>query len=181
MTDKQKILALIREWNHDTLTLLSQVKKTITALEEQKKQQIISYFTYSLNLANNDNEDHFIIGTYHIQNLSHTFITNPYICIKLDDESPLHFSGKYVYKPSHSTRQPKGAWEKINDHTNRFEYWLKPFYDQQIKPFGTLSFSNFQLKWNQSEPFSCNVMGFTYCDEYKDGVNALNQIFISKS
>ncbi|MCK0471927.1 hypothetical protein [Halalkalibacter sp. APA_J-10(15)] len=178
---KQQLLDMINEWNHETHTFLGNVKEALTTLENQQKQQIISYFTYSLNLSSKSNEDHFIIGTYHIHNLSHTFMTNPYICIKLSEDSPFHFSGKYVYKPRKLATIPQDAWEKLNDHTNRMEYWLKPLSVKLIKPNDVLSFSNFQMKWKSTESYSGSVTGFTYCEEYKEGIAAVNQLFISGS
>ena len=69
-----------------------------------------------------------------------------------------------------------GGWERINDKTNKEEYWLRPLTKSTIEPNETLSFSNFQIKWSPTESYAGSIMAFTYSDQLKDGVAVINPI-----
>lgn len=141
--------------------------------------QAISYFTYSLNISHKRGNENFCLGSYHIFNISNRVSTNPYICIKLTPANLFEFSGKYFYKDSKQTMKFANSWERLNEPTNKEEYWLKPQNIVQLEPFQTLSFSDFQIKWTPKETYSGSILGFTYSDEWKDGVPSLNQINVS--
>ena len=108
-------------------------------------------------------------------------ITNPYICIKLPEQSPFSFSGKYVYDNFKRTLKTPGGWQRINEKENKEEYWLKPLGKQSIEPNETLSFSDFQVKWMPTQSYAGSIMGFTYSDELKDGIAVLNPINLNGS
>jgi len=142
---------------------------------------IISYFTYSINISHNISTESMIIGTFHIRNIGKNEITHPYICIKLSPNAPVHFSGKYVTKKNSLPSNPNGAWERINEQSNKNEYWLKPIGTVSIAPSETITFSNFQIKWKPEKSYNAIVSGFSYCDEIQNGIPAVNQINLSGS
>ena len=106
---------------------------------------------------------------------------NPFICIKLSSGAPFIFNGKYFYSDSNQQLKAPDAWERFNDKNNKEEYWIRPHQHTVIKPFEKISFKNFQIKWSQESSYAGSVIGFTYCDQLKDGVTSLNQINISGS
>ena len=111
---------------------------------------------------------------YH--NIGNQPITNPYICIKIPKESPFHFFGKYVYENFKQTLKVQEGWQRINEKTNKEEFWLKPLGKPSIEPNETISFSNFQIKWSPTESYAGSIMGFTYSDQLKDGIAVINPI-----
>lgn len=168
----------IANWNGMNISYLKEIKSLVTDMEGPKRFQIISYFTYSLNIFHEQGRENFCLGSYHIQNVGDKPLTNPYICIKVSPESPFEFSGKYVYKNSRQKMGMANAWERINEATDKHEFWLKPANNYTLESFETLSFENFQVKWLPNTSYAGSIMGFTYGEEISDGMNALNQINI---
>lgn len=158
---------------------LEEIKTLITEEKTAEKFHVISYFTYSLNINHSRDQENFSLGTYHIQNVGEKPLSNPYICIKVSSDSPFKFSGKYLYKGSRQLAGMTNAWERLNDHQDQQEFWLKPAKKNILEPNETLSFSNFQVKWLPEPSYAGSIMGFTYGDEIKDGMSALNQINVS--
>jgi hypothetical protein len=173
---KQKIIQI----NNETTSYLSEIKHLVSTIREKQKMNVISYFTYSLNISHSLEQESILIGTYHIHNLGNKLLSNPYICIKLSQDSPFSFSGKYLNKKTNLSMTPD-AWERLNDQTDKHEYWLKPINKKIIEPSEILSFPNFQVKWLPKEAYSGSIMGFIYCDEFKEGIPAINQIYVNGS
>lgn len=141
--------------------------------------QLLSYFTYSVNVAHDRDQENLCLGSYHIRNLSKKTITNPYICIKLPKDSPFTFTGKYIYKNRQTKVKNPGAWERMNEQENLEEFWLKPLEHQEIQPNESISFSDFQIKWIPRKAYAGSIMGFTYSEEYEQGIPAINAINLS--
>ncbi|MCP3030155.1 hypothetical protein LF817_02235 [Halobacillus sp. A1] len=164
-----------------TNAYLLEIKKLVTELSVSKKFNVISYFTYSLNISHDSELENMCIGSYHILNIGSQPITNPYICITLSEDAPFSFSGRYVYKDSKQSLKVKGGWERINEQENKKEFWLKPLDTNTIHPQETLSFTNFQIKWMPAETYGGSVLGFSYSDQLKDGLSAVNPINLNGS
>lgn len=158
---------------------LSEIMSLIQEKSSTTEIQVVSYFTYSLNISHKPGTENFCLGSYHIFNISNQIIHNPYICIKLTKPALFEFSGKYFYKDSKQKMNFANSWERMNDQTDKEEYWLKPQNIIQLEPFQKLSFSDFQIKWTPSESYAGSILGYTYSDELKDGVHSLNQINLS--
>ncbi|NBJ71655.1 MULTISPECIES: hypothetical protein [Clostridia] len=153
--------------------------KSLAKELKPKQIQIISYFTYSLNLSHEEDGENFIIGSFHVKNIGIKPLHNPFICLKLKSEDIFDFSGKYFYQDTQQNMQLADAWIRMNDKDNQEEFWLKPSSQQLLNPQETLTFQNFQLKWSPIISYNGSVTGFVYGDEIEDGVSALNQMSIS--
>ncbi|MFC0470030.1 hypothetical protein ACFFHM_05690 [Halalkalibacter kiskunsagensis] len=182
MTNKNvsELKQLILQLNNDTTSYLTEMKDLVSTIKQQQKLSIVSYFTYSFSISHQNDQDSLLIGTYHIQNLGNKLLSNPYICIKLSQDSPFTFSGKYVNKKSNLSITPD-TWERLNEQTDKHEYWLKPISKKVIEPSEILSFPNFQVKWLPKESYAGSIFGFTYCDEFQEGIHAVNQIYVNGS
>lgn len=163
-----------------------QTKKYLTAIKERLAQfprlneiNLLSYFTYSLNISHDMDGENLCLGTFHIKNVGNQPITNPYICIKLPKESPFTFTGKYIYKHATKQIQSPGGWERLNDKENKEEFWLKPLEHQSIAPNETITFSDFQIKWQVTTTYGGTIQGYTYSDQNQDGIPILNPINLS--
>jgi hypothetical protein len=172
---KQRVVQL----NNETSFYLNEIKDRVSQMKQKQKMNMISYFTYSFRISYDKEQESLIIGTYHIHNIGNKLLTNPYICIKLSPDSPFTFSGKYVTKKTNLSMKTPGAWERINEQTDKDEYWLRPIGKQTLEPDQIISFPNFQIKWLPKESYSGSIMGFTYCDECKEGIPAVNQIYVN--
>ncbi|HZH58226.1 MAG TPA: hypothetical protein VEY70_01320 [Metabacillus sp.] len=169
----------LKQLNKETTFYLNEIKKLLSTSFKKNELKLMSYFTYTMNISHEKESESLIIGTYHIQNIGDKTINNSYICLKLSTNSPFHFSGKYITKKTNLAMKTNDAWERLNEQTNKEEFWLKPIGKETIEPNQILSFSNFQAKWSPSGSYTGSIMGFTYCDEFKDGIPSINQINVS--
>ncbi|WP_026561688.1 hypothetical protein [Bacillus sp. J37] len=169
----------IRKIEQQTSFYLKEIKNLLSSNPTGNELNIISYFTYTTNLSHDKDLEHMMIGTYHIHNLGKKTITNPYICLKLSSNSPFQFSGKYINKNSNLSMKLNDAWERLNNQSDKEEYWLKPLGEESLAPSQIISFPNFQVKWHSNKPYSGSITGFTYFDEKKEGIPSINQISVS--
>lgn len=169
----------LEKWHNMNIAYLQEINSLVKEIKITKNFQVICYFTYSLNISHMHNTENFCLGSFHIYNIGEKALQNPYICIKLSPNSSFEFSGKYLYKDSQQKMKLTNTWERINDPTDKNEFWLKPNKLQELNPLETLSFSDFQIKWSPVSSYASSVMGFTYGDELKEGISALNQINVS--
>lgn len=176
MVELQKKLKLLEQ---QTISYLKEIKSLLESSTTENELKIISYFTYTTNISHDKELENMMIGTYHIQNLGKKPITNPYICLKLSTNSPFQFFGKYINKNSSLSMKMNDAWERLNNQSEKEEYWLKPIGKESLAPSQLISFPNFQVKWQSKETYSGSITGFTYYDEKKEGIPSLNQISIS--
>jgi hypothetical protein len=179
--DGNDVEAKITEFHLQTKSYLSEIRKLVDELHNSARENIISYFTYSLDISHDPEQESLCIGSYHISNRGNEPITNPYVCIKIPEQSLFSFSGKYVYENFKQRLKTAGGWQRINEKENKEEFWLKPLGKQSIEPNETLSFSDFQIKWTPTEAYAGSIMGFTYSDQLKDGIVALNPINLNGS
>lgn len=168
--------ARITKLQHQTKTYLSEIKKMIDELTEPANMIIVSYFTYSLNISHDPEQESLCLGSYHIHNLGNQPITNPSVCIKVSKESPFSFSGRYVYADFKQSLKVADGWERTNEKTNKEEFWLRPLGKASVEPNETISFSNFQITWSPKEYYAGSIMGITYSDQMKDGIAVINPI-----
>jgi len=168
----------IQAVKEQTNTYVQEIKKLVEELAVQNKISLISYFTSSFNISYDSEQESLCLGSYHIRNIGHTTVTNPYLCIELPKDSPFYFSGRYVHENFTPTLKTQGQsnWERFNDKSSKEEYWLRPVGKSTIEPNETISFTNFQIKWSHNLSYSGTIMGFTYCDQLTDGVVVLNPI-----
>lgn len=175
----EEVRQLITEWKEMNHSYMKEIKWLASEAKKNVDLRVISYFTYSLNVQHEMGFDNFALGSYHIQNVGEKPLTNLYICLKVSPNNVFDFSGKYVYKDSKQKMKLANAWKRINDPTDKQEFWLKPIQSQALNPTETLSFANFQVKWNPQSSYTGSMMGFTYGDEIEGGMEALNHINIS--
>jgi len=166
----------INELKNQTDFYVREMKKAIEELIVPESVNVISYFTSSINISYNPDEESLCLGSYHIRNIGTQPITNPSLCIKLPEDSPFSFSGRYVYEHFAPNLKGHSSWERINDQSSKEEFWLRPIGKTTLDPNETLSFPNFQIKWGNNSSYSGSIMGFTYCDQFEDGVVVLNPI-----
>ncbi|WP_082235088.1 hypothetical protein [Halobacillus massiliensis] len=175
----QVLRAKILEIKQQNQSYCNTLKELISSEKTEKSSQFICYFTYSLNLAHGLKSENLCIGSFHLLNSGTAPITNPCICIQLSKEAPFEFSGKYVNKGMTVSKNLSVDWERINEPSNKEEIWLKPLKQQTVEPNQKLTFPSFQLKWLPKESYSGQVNGFGYCDEFNEGMAALNTISLS--
>ncbi|AHN23623.1 hypothetical protein [Lysinibacillus varians] len=166
----------IRKLKEQTTLYVDEMKRLVKELDQKKEVSSVSYFTTSLNISYDADQESLCLGSYHIRNIGNQPLTNPYICIKLPDDSPFSFSGRYVYEHFNQNLKVSGSWERIHDTSNKTEFWLKPIGKPTIEPNETISFTNFQIKWSHHLSYAGTITGFTYCDELQDGVLVINPI-----
>lgn len=174
-------MSSLQEWQKrweayhtQTLTYIEEIRHVVR--ERKKRQQVITYFTYALDLAHQAYEESLCFGSFHVKNVGDVPLNNPIICLKPSEDSPFSFSGRYVTKKAKATLKVNGGWERLDEDIHGGEWWFKPLGKTEVKPGETLSFSNFQLKWTAEETYKANLNGFFYSDQYKEGVPALNGI-----
>ncbi|CDQ19913.1 hypothetical protein BN982_02220 [Halobacillus karajensis] len=169
----------LSQWKKRHERYIHEIKEKIEELKQSRDQHVYSYFTYSIHFSHDPAHESMLLGSFHIQNKGREPFKAPYICLKLSENSIFHFSGKYLYKDSLKKMRMSGAWERLNEVTDKEEFWLRPVEVKQIEPGDSLTFSNFQLKWSPEKNYAGSLMGFTYGEEHEEGVPALNQINLS--
>jgi hypothetical protein len=174
--ERDDVEAKITKLRHQTKSYLYEVKKLVDELNDPARMTITSYFTYSLNISHNPEQESLCLGSYHVHNIGNRPITNPYLCIKIPNDSPFSFSGKYVYEHFKQSLKGAGGWQRINEKTNKEEFWLKPLGKASIEPNEIISFSNFQITWSPKESYEGSITGFTYSDQMKEGIAVINPI-----
>ncbi|WP_085992739.1 hypothetical protein [Oceanobacillus senegalensis] len=176
ITDIRKKMA---DWHKMNTSYLNEIKTMVSEIKTANNLHVISYFTYTFHIFHEKGYENLCLGSYHIRNIGQKQLTNPIICIKISPEALFDFSGKYLYKDSKQKVQLSNAWERLNEPTDKQEFWLKPTHKNTLDPSETLTFSNFQVKWLPKSSYKGSIQGFTYGDELQEGMNALNQININ--
>ncbi|SFM06837.1 hypothetical protein SAMN04487943_10798 [Gracilibacillus orientalis] len=181
MSNHQEIQQKLIDWQEEQSSYLDQIKGLIQDLGVTEHLKIICYFTSSYQLFHQEGRENYGIGSFHIQNVGEKPLTNPHIGLKITSNIDFHFSGKYLYPNSKQTRILSNAWERVNEPSDKKEFWLRPTQNQIVEPGETLTFSNFQIKWMPTSTYSGTIQGFTYGNELPDGINSLNQISLNGS
>ncbi|ATP39652.1 hypothetical protein CSE16_06075 [Solibacillus sp. R5-41] len=181
ITNQDQVEVKIEELQNQTTAYVSEIRQLIAGLSIAPNADVISYFTASLNISHDTEQESLCLGNYHIRNIGNEPLTNVYFCIKLPENSPFTFSGQYVYEHFSQNLKLSASWERINDRANKEEFWLRPLNIASIEPNETITFPNFQLKWEPSGSYAGTIMGVTYCDQLKEGIAAINPINLSGS
>ena len=166
----------INEIRRQTKMYLDEIIKAIGDRKEEQRIDVISYFTSSLNISHETDVESLCLGSYHIRNIGNKPIQNPFVCIQIPKESPFSFSGKYVYEHFKQNLQSEPDWERINEKTNPFEFWLRPLHKTVIEPNESITFSDFQIRWSHDDAYAGSITATLYCDDLEDGVAVLNPI-----
>ncbi|MEI5907094.1 hypothetical protein WAK64_08495 [Bacillus spongiae] len=174
-----KVLQKIQRLSKQTDDYITKLEYVIHEEQRQAEYNIISYFSYSERIVHQPDVEGLLIGSLHILNIGRKSISNPYICIQLSEESPFHFSGKFLQGNTSYPIPTGDTWERFDDVKNPREYWLRPVHQNVLKPNEKVSFSPFQLKWLPSANYSGIVSSFTYFHEVSEGIPVLNPISIS--
>ncbi|KAB8135792.1 hypothetical protein F9U64_11020 [Gracilibacillus oryzae] len=167
----------LTEWTEMQATYFKRIEELLEGIE--KPLQLIPYFTYTTQISHDSNRENYILGTFHIQNIGDKPVSNPMICIKLTPAELFDFSGKYIYPDTKQPMQLANAWERVNEATNKEEYWLRPSKKTMMEANETISFPNFQVRWTADSAYNGSIQGFVYGDEIKEGLHAVNQININ--
>lgn len=175
-TGKDDIEVKINKIQQQTKSYLDEIKKIVSQRTIPDNANSISYFTSSLNISHEAGQESLCLGSYHIRNIGNQPLTNLHICIKLPEDSPFSFSGKYVYEHFKQSLRGASGWERINDKTSKEEFWLRYLDKTTIEPNETISFSNFQIRWSPGVSYEGSIMGVTYCDQLKEGIDVINPI-----
>ena len=181
-TYKKEIEEKINELRWQTKSYVEEVKKMVGEMSHSHRSEsidVISYFTSSFNISYEPEIESLCLGSYTIRNIGDLPLNNPKICIKLPEDSPFAFSGKYVYEYFKQSAKGSPEWERIDDKTNKYEFWFQPINQLVIEPNEMISFSDFQIRWSNEVSYGGSITAFMYCDELKDGVAVVNPINLS--
>lgn len=181
MNSQEHVEVKIAEIQHQTTAYIDEIQQLIAGLSIAPIANVISYFTASLNISHDTEQESLCLGNYHIRNIGNEPLTNLYFCIKLPENSPFTFSGQYVYEHFSENLKRSANWERMNDRANKEEFWLKPLNFESLEPNETIVFPNFQLKWENSASYVGTITGVTYCDQLQEGVPVINPINLSGS
>lgn len=171
----RKVFSAIKQEHHEKIHKLEQslFKNPFST------QSCLAYFTNTLSIAPNRDEEHIIIGKFHLVNSGHTPIQQPIIFFTLKSEISVSFSGKFA---PIETKEASGLyeWERVKTEGDpKKEYCFKPLKVTTLAPGQSIVFSDFQLKFPQVEQKGISLDAFVYYKELPDGVKALNSISLT--
>lgn len=155
--------------------------------KEQERIEGIAWFSYTIMLPEEDEEEITAIGNFIFKNIGNSILHNPYICLRIKPPQVVQLGGK-IGALSHTALSIDGtnaeAWHYIHDNwkdtvMDHGEHWLKPHHSNQIEPNNQLTFSNeIRITSNQKDKF-VSIDGFAYCDEVQSGFASLNNLLIN--
>lgn len=163
----------IKQLEEQTTSYIAQIQERLA------RPQLVSYFTSSMTIAHQAEEENFCLGSYHIWNVGTQPITNPSIYLKLHKQTPFFFSGKYMTSRITQSFQDQLVWQRFNDEKSKEEFWFKPVNETVIAPNEMIIFPHFQLTWSHQKPYSGLIEGWTYCDEIPEGLMVINPLHIA--
>ncbi|MYL31035.1 MULTISPECIES: hypothetical protein [Halobacillus] len=158
---------------------IQDIREKINAWKAGQREAVICFFTHSIHISHDTDQECMMIASFHIRNLSHQKMHDPYICLKMSEDAPFQFSGKYVHKEQAGKMKAAGAWVRMDEQQKKNEFWLKPLDHTGIEPGGSLTFANFQLKWKHETSYAASVHGYAYGKGWESGVPSLNQMSAS--
>ncbi|MBU9723623.1 MULTISPECIES: hypothetical protein [Bacillaceae] len=154
---------------------------------EKNVLPVQSYFSYSSFFEGSVEEENRvdIFGNFVFQNISDQVFIEPVICFRVKPIGKVNFGGKisakqpltddYLIEENEEWTYSQKNWrETVN---GKGEHWIKPLHFQELKPFETRKFSNFNISVEHSPEYSHYLIeGFFYARNYKKGIPAVNSI-----
>lgn len=169
----------LEELNNQTNDFVGELKKLLPINNpyHQLSPSLLGYFSHSINVTSDEQGESILFGGFHIKNLSPNTISDIYICLRIDTANHYNFSGKFRSESSSLKSQAMQiTWERFNNSEDEKEHWFRLGEDKKLSPFETISFTDFQLTWENKDSFSCSIIGFVYSEYEKDGVPSFNTI-----
>lgn len=169
----------LTDFHQQLMESLAEISTRIKETRPATEQEVICYFTYSCHMSHNAQDENLCLASFHIWNMSNQRLKNPYICIQLPKDSPFTFTGKYLYEDQLQKMKNRGGWLRTNERENKVVFWLKPLEHSSIQPNERITFSDFQIKWTPTKSYAGSIRGFTYSEENKEGIAAINALNLS--
>lgn len=171
----------INELRQQTTFYITELKKALDTLTTKKANHVVSYFTSSFNISHAQDHESLCLGSYHIWNIGNVPLTNPSITIKLPENSPFSFTGRYIHNnlQKNLRRTSPNDWVRIKNDEQKNTFSFKPLEKTTIEPNEILSFENFQIRWSANTSYAGSIIGFTYCEQFPDGIAVINPINLS--
>lgn len=169
----------LKELQRTTQSFLRDLRESLPS--HRQEPGCLSYFTYGIHIAHCEEEESFILGSFHIRNIGTRPLTNPVIHLLLSDDAPFALHGKFSSSAAMRSSQLTNGWERLNDRSDRHAFHLRPSGITSIDPDGTLAFTNFQLTWVPSATYAGSLTAIVFSEEYPDGVAAITSISINGS
>ncbi|KYG91978.1 hypothetical protein MHH70_03085 [Metasolibacillus sp. FSL H7-0170] len=173
-----QIIEKMKQLEQQTTNYVKTIQQQLEQKVFSKETQLISYFTSSMTVSHEREEENFCLASYHILNVGTQPITNPSIHLRLHKHAPFSFSGKYIIGQMKQTFHEQLIWERFNDVKSKHELWFKPVNQSIIAPNEMIVFPHFQLTWTHQTPYFGLLEGWTYCDEIPEGSPVINPLHI---
>ncbi|MER1986816.1 MAG: hypothetical protein ABS949_16555 [Solibacillus sp.] len=177
--DKNQLEEKINELQQQTKFYVTEFRELIKQLPVQQTSHVISYFTTSFNISHTLHQENLCLGSLHIWNIGTVPLTNLSLTIQLPEDSPFSFTGRYVYKHFPQKLKQPNEWLRIKNTDKKDIFSFQPLERTTLQPNEKISFDNFQIKWLSTSSYSGSITGFTYCDQFPDGVSVINPINLS--
>lgn len=159
-------------------------------INETTAKNVLSFFNYSIILPDltEETREIYLLGHFIIKNFGSDTLNSPVICIRIKPSSVSKLGGKINFikkselvidgtSSEEWTYVDKNWKEKVK---TTGEHWLRPTEKNQLLPYESLIFSNFDLSCVKPEgDNSVIIEAFVYFQELKDGFSSLNKIVIN--
>ncbi|PLR76589.1 hypothetical protein CU633_14650 [Bacillus sp. V3-13] len=164
---------------HESETFKERIRELLIEKSSSGKRPL-PYFSYSIILDNKLNGKHTIFGNFNFTNHSPYPLYHPKFVLKIKSDHAFDFSGKYMM-PNQHIKVENFQWKLVeNKNENEaMEYWFAPIAAEKIDPEQTLSFPNFQIRFQNEATGYINVEGYVHCRDVDEGIPSLNSINIS--
>ena len=178
---------------------MSEMRQTIRSMKERRKEEMellkqsrlfrkstapsvpaVAFFTHSVSLGAYGEQEHLLIGKFQLVNTGERALHAPVILLNVKCEKEFRLNGKFA------PGEGKGGngfheWERIKGKGDpQTEFWLRPTRHTLLEPGASLSFPDFQVRFQLSEGKSIALEGFFYCEELPEGIASSNSISIHK-
>lgn len=154
--------------------------------EKEPITDVTCYFNYSF-VQDKETNDHFIYGSFIITNVGDNPLTNPIICLKVNESQQTIIGGKIgeMNRANNKIISKFEEWSYLYDDWRKKwieqgELWLKPKQTTELAPGEKLVFSGFDIKFKEKHSMTqVMIEGFTYFQQLPNGKNSLNSISIT--
>ncbi|RXI98221.1 hypothetical protein DS745_17955 [Anaerobacillus alkaliphilus] len=163
-------------------------------IEEQKPQEVekdpisdvTSYFNHSF-IQDKETNQHFIYGSFIVTNSGETTLTNPIICLKVNEPRQTIVGGKIgeVSGASNKVLSAFEEWSYLHEDwrhkwLEKGELWLKPKQTTELPPGEKLIFSGFDIKFKENHSLKQVIVeAFCYFEQLSSGRKSLNSISLT--